>query len=424
MCLLFMPLVLNAQFDSINRGIEFEQGLSWEQVLVKAKTENKYIFADCFATWCMPCKKMEKDVFSNVLVGNYFKGKFISIRIQMDSSKTDTEEVKRSYAEAHTIMQQYDITSFPSYLFFSPEGKLVHRDLGFKNLNEFILIAQKATNPREQYYTLLEEYQHGKKNFSVMPYLATTSMDLRQKDLSMTIAKDYINNYLLALSDNKLYTKKNIEFIVNFIQSTKEKSFNLFYQHESKVDSIMQERGYGQRVADYVITKEEISLLLDVANKEGSIPRWNWIAKSIKRKYGIKYADRIVLDAKIRWYRKNKNWPKYINFMVTRVEKYGAFGIGILDFDLNNHSWDIFLYSHKKAFLKKALIWSDSAVRMNNDGNKASWMDTYANLLYKLGRKEEAIAVETKAAELNSKDELIRETLSKMRKGIPTWFEK
>jgi thiol:disulfide interchange protein len=45
-----------------SKGINFENNLSWEQVKEKAKAENKYIFVDCYATWCGPCKAMDKEV--------------------------------------------------------------------------------------------------------------------------------------------------------------------------------------------------------------------------------------------------------------------------------------------------------------------------------------------------------------------------
>jgi hypothetical protein len=50
-------------------------------------------------------------------------------------------------------------------------------------------------------------------------------------------------------------------------------------------------------------------------------------------------------------------------------------------------------------------------------------MDTYANLLYRLGRNDEAIEWEEKVVTLNPnpKDEEFVETLKKMKAGKPTW---
>ena len=61
------------------QGIKFEEGLSWEQVKQKAKTENKFIFVDCYATWCAPCKMMDKYVYQNDTVGEFVKDKFIYV---------------------------------------------------------------------------------------------------------------------------------------------------------------------------------------------------------------------------------------------------------------------------------------------------------------------------------------------------------
>jgi len=57
--ILFMPFLSKSQ-DIVSEGIQFIKSSSWEQVLQKAKAENKIIFIDCYTTWCAPCKAMEK----------------------------------------------------------------------------------------------------------------------------------------------------------------------------------------------------------------------------------------------------------------------------------------------------------------------------------------------------------------------------
>lgn len=58
-----------------DKGIQFYRG-SWEEALALAKSENKLIFLDVYATWCGPCKKLKKYVFSSEKAGNYFNSKF------------------------------------------------------------------------------------------------------------------------------------------------------------------------------------------------------------------------------------------------------------------------------------------------------------------------------------------------------------
>jgi hypothetical protein len=57
------------------------------------------------------------------------------------------------------------------------------------------------------------------------------------------------------------------------------------------------------------------------------------------------------------------------------------------------------------------------------DNKDAGLIDTYANILYKLGKKDDAIALETKAMGLagDSDKASFLETIDKMKKGEKTW---
>ncbi len=49
-------------------GIMFHEG-TWAEALELAKSENKPIFLDVYATWCGPCKRLKKNTFSDQEVG-------------------------------------------------------------------------------------------------------------------------------------------------------------------------------------------------------------------------------------------------------------------------------------------------------------------------------------------------------------------
>lgn len=98
-------------------GIQWVTGLSWEEVKEKAKRENKYIFLDCFTTWCGPCKMMDAEVYSNDSVGNYLNDRFLSVRVQMDRTANDNSFVKSWYSEAAAIQKKYHIEGYPTFIF-------------------------------------------------------------------------------------------------------------------------------------------------------------------------------------------------------------------------------------------------------------------------------------------------------------------
>src|ERR1700759_5067006 len=107
--LMISPIFLIAQ----NQGITFEHNLSWEQILQKAKKENKYVFVDCYATWCGPCKTMDKTVYPVDSVGLFINDHFISVRMQMDTSKQDNEETRQWYPIAQMLGKKYEIWAYP-----------------------------------------------------------------------------------------------------------------------------------------------------------------------------------------------------------------------------------------------------------------------------------------------------------------------
>src|SRR5579871_642384 len=82
----------------------FEDLPNWRSVQESAKDQGKYIFLDCSATWCGPCKMMDRDVFSQDNVVNFMKRNFISVHIQMDSTKNDKDFVKNWRTDAHQLM--------------------------------------------------------------------------------------------------------------------------------------------------------------------------------------------------------------------------------------------------------------------------------------------------------------------------------
>lgn len=89
---------------------------------------------------------------------------------------------------------------------------------------------------------------------------------------------------------------------------------------------------------------------------------------------------------------------------------------------LNNFARYIFETSSNKAELKKALTWSEKAVQYNP--KSSGFLDTNAKILYKLGRKEEAIAMEKRAIAYFGGPPGYKEytdALNKMEEGEKLW---
>ncbi len=421
--IVWLPLLGAAQ------GIRFEQGLSWEQIKQKAKTESKYIFIDCYATWCGPCKKMDKDIYPNDSVGNAMSDQFISVKIQMDTTAKDNEEVRKWWGTAHLLRQEYNIVALPTFLFFSPDGRAVDKGAGFKNVGDFLSMAANVTVPSKGYYVQLQKYRHGKLDFGEMSGLAIRARELHDDDLALRIARDYMQHYLDKLDERHFLEKAQREFLGTFptMIRSRDRIFRLCFREPAKIDSIFTRAGWANSIVNDVITREEIKPRIDAAKAGGPDPDWGSIGKAIQRKYNADYADRNVTQAKIGWYEYKKQWQAYATSYVQFVNKYviedAKKNPGYSHY-LNNSAFEVFLYSVSKDELEKALSWVSLAIEMDqrhSATDSSVMMDTKANILYKLGDRAAGTALEEKLAERSPNDKGILLTLEKMKKGEPTW---
>lgn len=338
----------------------------------------------------------------------------------MDTSSADDQTVKLTYAEAQDLRLKYKVSAYPTFLFFTPEGRILKQSVGQASVDDFLKLAAGAIDPKANYYQLLADYQHGKKDLTVMSYLATTSL-LQFKDtaLSKSIAKDY----LLHLHKGDWLKKENIQFLTTFTRTTKDPGFTFFYRNTDAINKIMEYNDYAQDLVQGIIYREDISPILKKLQVGKTSPNWSIPAKNIEKHYGKYYADRVLTGARISWCIKTKAWPVYTKYLVIYVDKYLK---NVLRTDpisillLNNDAWAVFKYSNNRQELLSALDWSNKVIRLDPQSN---WMDTYANLLYKLGQDKLAISWESVAIKNDPNDKGLWDSLTKMKAGQPTWRE-
>lgn len=104
------------------------QGKTWSETLAQAKRSGKYIFVDAYTTWCGPCKLLRSTTFKDKDAAALFNENFVSYAVDMEKG------------EGVGLAEKWEVTAYPALLFFSPEGKMVLRQMGYvdgKKLTEF-----------------------------------------------------------------------------------------------------------------------------------------------------------------------------------------------------------------------------------------------------------------------------------------------
>ncbi|MCU0333701.1 MAG: DUF255 domain-containing protein [Chitinophagaceae bacterium] len=389
-------------------GIHFETGLTWKAIREKAKKENKFIFMDAYTTWCGPCKMMAKSIFPQPQVGSFFNANFINVKVQLDTTKKDDEEVRRWYQDAHDIMVNYSVRVFPTYLFFSPNGELVHRAVGASDAAAFIGKAQNALSPETQYYSLLKKYDDGKKDSAFLRKLTAASIEAYDNKRISEFTNAWVNTQPILLTDY------NIRFLSRFVNSSTDRAFREMLANPAAFDKVMG-NGYSRKSLRSVIMQEDV---LPIMYGPQQPINWSKLNDSLTNKYQ-ELGKEIVSFSRIFYLQQEGNWDEFAKAAVAHMQAYGS---DQSPDDLNSLAWAIFQNCNDAACIEQAIGWSKQSLTATN----AAYHDTYANLLYKAGKKQEAIEAQEKTvaiAKANNDDSLddYTATLEKMKKGEKTW---
>lgn len=390
-------------------GIRFENNESWSGIIKNAKATNKYIFVDCFTTWCQPCKFMDAKVFIDPRVGSFFNTNFINVRLQFDSTNNDDIETKRRYADVLIFQRKFNIESYPTYLFFDPEGRLVHKDAGSCNSDEFIKKGSAALDTDQQYYTQLTKYSAGNNDVSFLRKLAFLAIKAGDEETRTEVIKKYI--LLVDQSEDSNYLK----FIFETCRNTADTGFSIILNSLNKFETVIDKNELYSTLQS-IIVRSELSKNTDIFDWDKK--HWElYVTSSFKDKPPI-YRD-ALLDIQVIVFHGKKDWLGLTN----AVEKYLK-GNALAPMRLNEFAWSIFKGSPERKILLKALQWSRMSFEKEESKNP-SYIDTYANLLYKLGKKKEALKWVLKAQKFAIKQgeaaDWGQEIIDKMNRGENTW---
>jgi len=241
---------------------------------------------------------------------------------------------------------------------------------------------------------------------------------------------------LNTMNDTMLLTQTNIQFFANFpeIINLNDRIFDFFYSNPQAAEKLIPARpGYSRDLVKFIIRKDMIEPFIYKTKNVGySNPQWRFIYKRIRVAYGRTYADETVKYFKVGFYRKLADWRKFGAAFNEEIENFrltsgsnllgGSFGDS---WTLNTTAWDVFQNCNDKKLLKKAVKWINLAIYLCADKNVLpQYLDTKANIFYKMGKLIEAIQFENSAIALDHGNKEFQSTITKMHSNVPTWLLK
>ncbi len=352
---------------------------TYQEAFATARKLNKNLFIDCYTDWCGWCKVADEKTFPVKEVGEFLNENFICVKVDMERGKG-----------VHLGMK-YRVLGYPSYLMFTPDGKLAHRLSGYtQDPLEFVEQVKVALdeNKRPDYPSKLGDAV----SFPEFYEKAFTNKDLERK--RSTPETEEVISWLKDQDDLTTETAWSVIYRFGLDETFNKKFLDARSEYE-KLYGKIEVRDKVSSIADRMLRKAMKS------QDEADL------------KIAIEFADQHMGDEKeeVKAYYKMKfcegkgDWTEYAKCAQGIIDFHGLENhLG----GINNYSWTIYLEAEKEEVLNTAIGWMAQVVKLEP---LYMYLDTYAALLYKTGRYDDALEWADKAISTGKqKGENVEET--------------
>lgn len=313
------------------------QDIPFKDLIAKAKKENKIVFVDAYASWCGPCKMMEKNIFSQKSVGDFYNKNFVNARIDMEKG------------EGREIAQKYGVRSYPTYLFLNGDGELISQNYGYMEESLFIAMAKEVNSPNNKKGSLKERFEAGEKD----PDFLINIMKLNASS-DFEFAKKASERYFENSKKGQELTKDDVGLLLYFVKSSEDANYKVFTGKKAEIIKFLPEATYNDFNNQIVLSKI-VSESIDTNKK--TINDAYFLGKATPL-VGKEAADAKLNQIKLGFYEQNANFSEYEKTAIAYYKNADAFEPN----ELLKAAW-IFADNVKdKTSLKKAAEWAEKSV--------------------------------------------------------------
>ncbi|MEM1322620.1 MAG: thioredoxin family protein [Bacteroidota bacterium] len=363
---LLIVLLLTASLGLQAKGIDFFHG-SWEEALEEAKRQEKIIFIDAYTTWCGPCKRMAKTVFTDGAVGEFYNQNFICMKIDMEKEM------------GMKFQQKYPVRAYPTLYYIDGNGKVVHKVKGGRQAEQFIALGRSVLGKYDNSEEYAKAYEEGDRSPELV-YKYVKALNKAGKS-SLKIANDYIK------SQKDLRTPDNLKFILEATTEADSRIFGLLIEHRSDIVALTSEEAVKERIekACRKTAQKAVTFESEDLHEE---------AKGKMKAYYPEKAEEFSYQTDLNFYKTmhdTKQYVKVCNDYVKKVVKKDPDRLLALAKEISSS----FSRDAKAMNLAEQL-----AKKSAKNGATYSYYYTYAQILLKNGKKKEAMKNAEKSLEL------------------------
>jgi len=204
--------------------------------LQTSKKENRPILIFFTSDGCGPCLYMERTVFTDSLVKDFYEKNFICCKshIKRESGVQSNQTLKLNKSISD-FMEEFDVNGTPSFIIIDSEGKLIHKKTGSMSANEFIQFGKDALSSDKNYPSIEAKIKNGDYSFeTVKLYLEGTPQSSSFLDYFFgSKTQKAVNNYFKTQTKSRWSSDNNWYIIYRYVKDFKSEQFQYLLNNQS-----------------------------------------------------------------------------------------------------------------------------------------------------------------------------------------------
>jgi thioredoxin-related protein len=112
----------------------------WDAGLRSAASMKRPVLVDVYTDWCGWCRRMDRDVYSRADVREYLSRRFVTVKLDAESSSPATYAEERTTERA--LATRFGVKGYPTTVFLRPNGERLVNVPGYVPPERFLLLLQ------------------------------------------------------------------------------------------------------------------------------------------------------------------------------------------------------------------------------------------------------------------------------------------
>lgn len=384
---LLLLLLTGLSASAQNRSITFVEK-PWADIIAQAKAENKLIFLDGYTSWCGPCKWMAANMFTRDTIADYYNKTFVCAHFDMEKG------------EGIQLAQAFKISAYPTLLFVSPEGEMVHKRVGApQTVTDYFEMGRIALSPGEGLGAMEKRYREGERD----PQFMAKYLDRLQG--AYTPVTEPLAAYFASVPEEKLLDRGNWNLLFLYENNLDSREFNYLLQHQAEFAARFTSDSVNMKLANTYLQ----ALVGLARSRDFSDESYAKLQQKV-RTANFPDAGKVLFTSDLNLCQVRGNMDKFYKTAYDGLSTYYND-----DPDMLNRVANFFFQTTADtAFLTKATVWANRSVSLHRTSEN---VNTLAQLLFKQGKTKEAVELEKEAISLAQKEKVspkqFEETLRK-----------